>query len=204
MKLHLCLASQGKASDCQTCSVGQAGLLDDFLDLLSRQTYFLRSKFHLQDADREDIMAEFVILVHERVAQFRGLTSDGLRTVKFRTWARTLFAGVEADYFRKKLGRRNKGESPPEMVDISELTDPPSFDPGPSLDAALTLSALLQMLKKDALKSHVALLIDHYEWQEQGLSQKEMAMRAGIAHEAFRKKISRARKVVLSELGETS
>ena len=200
MKLHPCLAAMGKTSDCQSCSVSRAGFLDDFLDLLSRLTGKLRSESTLQDTDRDEIMAQFVILIHQKVDQFRGISSDGTRSVKFRTWGQRLFHGVRVDFYRSWLGRRNKGEPAPDMVDINGLVDQPSVNPEPALNARLTLDAMGKMQGDKQLKSHVNLLIDHYEWQDQGISQKDMADRMGLGYPAFRKQISRARKLVMEAL----
>ena len=200
MKLHPCLAAMGNTSDCQKCSVSRAGLLDEFLDLLSRLTGRLRAEPTLQDPDRDEIMSQFVILIHQKVDQFRGTSSDGTRSVKFRTWGQRLFHGVRVDFYRTWLGRRNKGEPAPDMVDINGLVDQPSVNPEPALNARLTLDALGKMRCDKKLKNHVDLLFDKIEWQDQGLSQKDMADKAGLSHSAFRKKISRARKLVMEAL----
>ncbi len=129
--------------------------------------------------------------------QFRGISCDGTRSVKFRTWGQRLFHGVRADFYRSWLGRRGKGESPPSMVDISSLTEHPSVDPEHELNARLTLDGIRKMLSDEKLKSHVRLLIDHFEWQSQGFSQNHMAGKTGLSPSAFRKKLSRARKMVM-------
>lgn len=200
MKLHPCLSAMGNTNDCQKCSISRAGFLDEFLDLLSRITNKLRAESSLQDFDREEIIAQFAILIHQKVDQFRGMSSDGTRSVKFRTWGQRLFHGVRVDFYRSWLGRRNKGEPAPDMVDISELVDQPSVNPEPALNARLTMDAMGKMRGNKQLRSHVNLLADQYEWQNQGLSQKDMADRMGLSHPAFRKKISRARKLVMEAL----
>ena len=200
MKLHPCLAAMGNTADCQKCSISRAGFLDEFLDLLSRLTGKLRSESTLQDTDRDEIMAQFVILIHQKVEQFRGVSSDGTRSVKFRTWGQRLFHGVRVDFYRSWLGRRSKGEPAPDMVDISGLVDQPSVNPEPALNARLTLDALGKMRGDKKLESHVNLLVDDYEWQVQGLSQKDMAEKMGLKHAAYRKKIGRARKLVMKAL----
>jgi hypothetical protein len=58
MREYPCLASRGRSPDCQTCSIGQAGLLADFVDLLSGMSYTLRTRQGLQDADREVAVLE--------------------------------------------------------------------------------------------------------------------------------------------------
>lgn len=200
MKTHPCLAAMGNTADCQICSISRAGLLNEFLDLLSRLTQKLKAEQTLQDPDREEIIAQFAIQAHQKVDQFRGVNSDGTRSVKFRTWGHRLFHGVRVDFYRKWLGRRNKGESPPTMVDINSLIEHPSIDPEHGLNARMTLDAIGKMLEDKHLKSHARLLIDHCEWQHQGLSQKDMADRMGLEYPAFRKKFSRARKVVFDAL----
>jgi DNA-directed RNA polymerase specialized sigma24 family protein len=176
--------------------------LADFVDLLSGMTYKLRTERGVQDADREEVMATYVVKVHDQVGQFRGTSTDGTRTVKFKTWGRKLFAGTWADFFRATLGRRSKGESPPVTVDISDPLHQPAYNPEPALDARMTIIALVAMQRREDMKKHVNLLLDHHEWEQEGLTQKQMAERLGIDHASLRQRISRARKLVLTQLGD--
>jgi hypothetical protein len=80
------------------------------------------------------------------------------------------------------------------LVSIEEIPEEASIlkvgDNDSKLKDLLT-DALMELMKVEKHKKSCQFLIDHYEWGEAGLNQKEMAERRGISYDNYRVKLSR-------------
>jgi RNA polymerase sigma factor (sigma-70 family) len=208
MNKHLCLSTQGQWYDCQNCSVSRAGQLVDFIKLLAVRTAHIRDNYVLADYEREDIISEFVIRVHNQVHQYHGIGKYRQGPASFKTWANTIFNGVYVDHCRKKLGRKNassKEEEPIEprlkFVSKENLPELISNDTDSKVTSRSMAGLLIELMKDKEHKKYCDILIDHYEWGKEGVAQAEMAERYGISHENFRTTLSRARKEIKKVIG---
>jgi RNA polymerase sigma factor (sigma-70 family) len=201
--LHPCLKSEGKSPDCQSCSVSEAGYLEEFLKNLSRTTYKINEEKELDELDRKEIVSDFVIRVHENIHRFRGQSQDGKRSAKFSTWAYRVLESAKNDYYRreKRINRNKTGFK--EFLEMQHETVRRDHSEKRIIEKE-KMNTVMYLRNHKKHGKCARLLIDHYDWAQQGLSQAQMAELSGTSHAAFRKEISRCRKSLKKVLEEAN
>ena len=85
-----------------------------------------------------------------------------------------------------------------DFVDLDDLSIKPEMavDYDKRLDSRSILSSFLELIKDEKNKEDCQLLIDNFSWENQKLSQDDMAERYGITPECFKQRLKRSRKKI--------
>ncbi|MDM8551709.1 type III-E CRISPR-associated RpoE-like sigma factor [Desulfobacterales bacterium HSG2] len=204
---HSCLLAQGTGAGCEKCHIKLSGHCEEFLTLLKVKELYLKKKDSLQNKDREDIIAEFVLQVHFSVNTF-----EGRRGAQFRTWAKTIFNNVWADffdnmkpskavstpdgiYFRRKPKREGDEYKPGIFFPITKKSEKAA------IEARNLVKAILELIRVDVPGCY-RFMLNYCNWEMEGLKQKEMAERYGLKQNTFNQKLLRCKTAIKNLLAE--